>query len=165
MSMSAIRRYRFLIIAYGLALLAAIWEIAGGIYDEEKAPNEQIRQTEQRHVKDYAKFLQEFYPDSSRAQYYRGIEALIAQPPRLEEARRHFEDALAPGVKTDEQLLYYYAVTLVLQGEDPEKIEEAIADWRWNHPRSTAPDPRVFKTANVPAPAASGPKRYGDHPR
>jgi hypothetical protein len=57
------------------------------------------------------------------------------------EARRHFEAALATGVKSDQQLLEAYAKTLILLKEDPEKIDAAVRDLLVNFPRSA--DPRA----------------------
>lgn len=60
---------------------------------------------------------------------------------RLEEARLSLEKTLANGIKTDEAVLYDYAVVLVRLNADSADVQKAIANWRRNYPHSQAPDP------------------------
>lgn len=143
-SPTLLRRYRLLVVVYGLALVVAMWEVVGGIYEEGKAPDARSTTETRLQTLRFAEAHEALYPDLPRSGYFRGIRALFADPPDLETARKEFEQALATGIKTDEQLLYYYAVTLVMLDEEPEVVDAAIANWRLNHPRSTNLDPRVM---------------------
>jgi tetratricopeptide (TPR) repeat protein len=72
-------------------------------------------------------------------EYMKGVDALLHLD--LETARRYFERDLAAGTRS-EQLLYNYALTLLLMNEDPTKIERVIRQWKRDYPFSTQPDPR-----------------------
>jgi hypothetical protein len=88
-----LRRYRFLMLVYGLALLAGLYE-----YFDRRPPETP------------AEAMLKLYPESSEIQYVfgRGEQEGRAQrrvKKRQADAlktRRHFENALATGVKTDE---------------------------------------------------------------
>lgn len=143
--MSLFRRYRFLLVIFVLAGMRAVWE-AEGLRDD------QIAETT-------SSLVIEIYPDSAEAHYQRGM---IARFVRRDdpEARRHFEQALATGIKTNEDLLYEYAVVLAVINESPKTVDAAIANWRRNYPQSKRPDPRVVARNNSPGsgrkPAYSG---------
>jgi len=160
MSRFASRKYRFLVIAYGLAAVAAIWEIGGDIHNDDDAPTPELLREARQYTMDYSKVLKNLYPESHRANYYRGVTALYDNPPRLEEAFEHFQTAIDTGIKSDEQLSYHYAVTLVLLDKDSEAIEEAVHQWRWNFPRSTSPDPRTYKNMGLPTKGPSDESNY-----
>lgn len=55
-------------------------------------------------------------------------------------AARHYERAIELGLKSDEELYYHYALTLILIKDDPDRIDRAIAAWRLNFPFSEKPD-------------------------
>lgn len=59
---------------------------------------------------------------------------------QLEEARGHYERALAAGLRSEENLQYNYALTLMRLRADPEQIDRAIANWRRDFPHSTLRD-------------------------
>jgi hypothetical protein len=132
------REFRFLIIVYGLTLAAATWELVGrpGAGAKPPAPSAPAPSPP-----GYVPVLSSLYPDDAKTLYYAGVRALFSEH-NPKEARRHFERAVKMGVKTDEQLLYYYAVTLILDGADQKEVDEAVANWRRNHPASREIDPR-----------------------
>ena len=59
---------------------------------------------------------------------------------RLARARAHYERALQGGLRSEENLHYNYALTLMRLRAEPELIDRAIADWRRNFPHSTYRD-------------------------
>jgi hypothetical protein len=89
--------------------------------------------------------MRELYPESSRILYVEAMTHVLNG--NLPEARERFEAALATGERTNEDLLYYYAVTLVKMEADPEEIEKAVTAWRFNFPYSDRPDPRSPEAA------------------
>lgn len=138
--MKFFREYRFLIIVYGLTLIAALWEL----YRQESANSSPGGRPE------YIGILATLYPEAAKTHFYDGVDALFVKN-NPAEARRQFEHAIGMGMKTEEQLLYYYVGSLVLDGADQSLIDEAAANWRRNHPRSTEPDPRTLPWSNMTA--------------
>ena len=140
MKVEWLRRYRFLMLVYGLALLAGFCEFRDRRND--RPPDEP------------AETMARLYPESSDIQYIlaRGFEKQGAEALRdgripesraaFAEARRRFERALGTGVKTEEKLFYHYALTLVFLDADPDEIAQSVAAWRYNFPDSQRPDPR-----------------------
>ena len=124
------RRYRLLMVVFLLAGLRAGWEVVVG----EQSSTEALT------------LVSELYPESAEAHYQRGLAALTARRDYAE-ARRAFEQALATGIKTNEELLYEYAMVLALMEEDANLVNAAIANWRENFPNSTRVDPRVAARA------------------
>lgn len=143
--MEWLRRYRFLILVYTAAALAGLWEFL------HPGP-----------VGEPAELMLELYPDSAEVQYKLG--RIFESQHDLIRARFHFENALKTKVKTDENLVWHYAVTLVRLNADPRLIDEAIANWRYNFPESEKPDPRdpkaleavLAESAPVPATSQAG---------
>jgi hypothetical protein len=58
----------------------------------------------------------------------------------LQSAARYYENALAAGLKSEEDLHYNYALTLIRIGADHSRIDRAIATWRYHFPHSDHPD-------------------------
>ncbi|MAR10983.1 MAG: hypothetical protein CL681_13640 [Blastopirellula sp.] len=118
------------------------------------AVNLVIQRASQEEVDQAIRAWQRNYPDSKRPvpqmgepppagdseMYLRGVDALRAQD--FEAAKHCFEAEIATGTRT-EQLLYNYALTLVLHKEDAKTIESAIALWREHFPNSQRQDPRI----------------------
>ena len=140
--MSLFRRYRFLIILYGLAAIRVAWEVTSPDPEGDRMPAG-FRDT-----------VSELYPDRAESLYHWGRRALFVEGD-LTKARRYFERALATGYKTDESLLYDYAILLILIREQPAQIDAAAAAWRRNFPSSKRPDPRTLRLS-APIPAAGG---------
>ena len=90
-----------------------------------------------------ADLILKLYPDSPEADYIRGVNAKFLRF-NLEEARQHFERALATGIKAHEDLLYDYAIVLFLLQADSTEVDAAFAAWRENAPGSSKPDQREF---------------------
>jgi hypothetical protein len=131
-------------IVYVPALLLAAVEMRGRIYQDGAAPDAESAKLQSHYTFEYAKVHEEIYPERPRSESYKGLAALLSEK-NPQKAREHFEAALATGFKSDEQLLYYYARTLVLLKEDPKKINAAVRNWRVNYPRSAYPDPRTVR--------------------
>jgi tetratricopeptide (TPR) repeat protein len=79
------------------------------------------------------------FPDDVATHYALGSAAMADQ--RFEDARPHFERALAYGNK-DEDLFYAYAVTMAYLEEGSAATQKAIDEWKRNYPFSTRADPR-----------------------
>jgi len=54
----------------------------------------------------------------------------------LHESAQHYERAIDLGMKSEEDLLYNYAITLIRIRADPRRIDQAIAAWRYHFPFS-----------------------------
>ena len=135
-------RYRFLIFIVLLSLVAGVWEYTDPDPDKNAEPPS------------YPYVMLELYPDSTRNLYTRGMQSYLNRD--FPAARNWFEKALEPGIKTDENLLYYYAVVLVHLNANGDEIDAAIAQWRRNFPHSSRPDPRTVVGGE---PGIAGPDR------
>lgn len=144
-----LRRFRPLLIIYGLVALAALYEIAAlrGVQGPTARPDRGRRLEEMLRDDREVQLLGQLYPERKDTNYLKGLRNLRpkAGPPDLVAARRHFERALAADAK-DEDLLYAYALTLDLLGEDPVLVDAAVDDWRRAFPFSTRPDPRAGRS-------------------
>ncbi len=122
-------QFRLLGVVLLLAGIAAAWEFSHP--DSETSSGN----------RKYPYVMRELYPQSARILYTEAVSLVIDG--NLSAARKKFEAALATGDKTIEDLLYYYAVTLVRMNADPQEIDEAVANWRFNFPFSSRTDPRA----------------------
>lgn len=140
-----LRRFRPLLIIYGMVAVAALYEVAALRRGEEPSMVRGRAKRLEELLRDdrEVELLGRLYPQRKDANYLKGLRALLGEdgPPDLVDARRHFERALAADAK-DEELLYAYALTLDLLGEDPVLVEAAVDDWRRAFPFSSRPDPR-----------------------
>lgn len=140
--MSALlRRYRLLLVVAVFMCGAALWEVTHR--DEEPSSAED----------ELPYVMRDLYPDSPRVQYAMGVQAVMNGD--LRQAKRIFEEILARGEKTNEDLLYYYAVTLVRLESPQSEIEDAVAQWRFNFPYSTRDDPREVTAKQLESQARS----------
>lgn len=104
-----------------------------------------------------SKTLLELYPQRSLGHFLRGYQAGMCfdtgyrlpvcnsfknKDPR--DAQEAVEKAIElGGLRNQEELFHFYSVILVRNGEDPEKVNEAIEQWRRHHPYSNKrADPR-----------------------
>lgn len=126
----------------GGAALAGLWEVGDTRWPSDGTPPELSRA------------MLDLYPDDATMQYQLGAQAVKRGD--FEKALEHFENGIATGVKTDQNLLYFYAATLVHLKADPAQIDQAVTRWKENYPGSTLPDPRTT-TLN---PAETAPRRY-----
>ncbi|MBC8355373.1 MAG: hypothetical protein H8E66_25630 [Planctomycetes bacterium] len=111
----------------GLTLLAALWELTEP--DPEGSPN----------LKVFPSMWAELYPESAATYYV--LARAAAEQGDLEEARLHFERALAKEDKTNEDLYYDYAVLLVRMRADRKALHQAVSDWKRYFPMSARRDP------------------------
>ena len=63
-------------------------------------------------------------------------EVLADYHKQLQTAREHYERALAAGLRSEENLQFNYAVTLMQLRADPAEIERAMAAWQRDFPHS-----------------------------
>jgi hypothetical protein len=144
-----LRRFRPLLMIYGLVVLAALYEIAAlrGVESPTARSGRAKRLEEMLRDDREVQLLGRLYPERRDTNYLEGLRDLMRKdgPPDLVAARRHFERALAADAK-DEDLLYAYALTLDLLGEDPVLVDAAVDDWRRSFPFSTRPDPRAGRS-------------------
>lgn len=138
--MHGLKRFRLLGWILLLAALAAAWELATP--ETADSPS----QDQLPYV------MRELYPESSRILYVEAMNHVLNG--NLPAARQRFEAALATGERTNEDLLYYYAVTLVKMEADPEEVDKAVAAWRFNFPYSSRPDPRSPLAAEMESESA-----------
>lgn len=147
--------YRTLALVYGLALLAGLIEYFSG-----KPREPDIYGNPQRN---FPEAMSRLYPGSSESEYLLGrhFEAAAGRNYRpeeasrnkamaeqfirdlnanLREAARHYERAIELGLKSEENLYYNYALTLMRTQADPKQIDRAIALWKQNFPYSTRTD-------------------------
>ena len=129
------------------------------------AVNLVIQRASQEKIDRAIREWQRHYPDSQRPvprmdaplpagdseNYLRGVAAFRSRD--FATAKRHFEQDLASGART-EQLLYNYALTLVLQKEEEQAVEAAIALWLEYFPDSQREDPRIAVAEALAKPSA-----------
>lgn len=145
--MQQMKPFRWLALVCLAALLLGAWERRREKVDvyRDETPN-------------YPQAMARLYPDRSQVEYLLGrwkatqggeqldpqelqdpdrlAELLARTRERLAPAVEHYERALAAGLKSEENLQYNYALSLIQMRADPEKIDRAIADWRRNFPNS-----------------------------
>src|SRR5262249_46434488 len=131
-----VRQSRFLMWVYVPALAVAGWESLSGMHESRRASDRSAALVNYGFTASQQQLLEGLYPERPRTAMYLGSEALLVKGD-LPEARRLFEAALATGIKTEEQLFYHYACTLILLKEDPKTIDAAIARWRMNFPKTS----------------------------
>lgn len=140
--MERLRQYRFLAIVCGLAILAGAWEF---VKNRDKSSTESPMKSGAPQVPDVPpdhKVFGEVFPQTPNAEFDRGMELYAAKDyPR---ALAHFRTALATGVKTHEDLLWYNVLTLLRLKADEAEIDAAVANWRLNFPHSDKQDPYWF---------------------
>ncbi len=147
--------FRTLTVVYALAILAGIVEIVGGPSREPDIYGDPKRS--------FPDAFARLYPGSSEAEYLLGrrFEAAAGRNfnqdelrrnsvlmqqfmtevnGSLREAARHYERAIAMGLKSEENLYYNYALTLIRIQAEPDRIDQAIAMWRQNFPYSARRD-------------------------
>jgi len=142
------RNFRFLLVVYCLGLPLLIWEL-------NFRPDDAGAPTGGSILPDVAVIDVDLYQGSADAEFALGYEAVLKGD--LKAARRHYEAALDTGVKTNENLFYFYIETLVQLGEDQELIDKVVEQWRWNFPHSQREDPRESRNLGG-APLKGGPK-------
>ena len=135
--MASLRPYRFLFYVLSLAGVALVWEL--------NEPDPQLAKNPQG----LPDLMRTLYPQNAHILYVEGVQGVLNGD--LRRAREKFEAALATGNKTNEALLYYYAVTLVRMKADPAEIESAITAWRFNFPYSSRPNPRSTVETSAPS--------------
>jgi len=146
----ALRAFRFLLIVYGIAAVAAGWEFVhrDELVDLYLDPE-----------RSFADAVGELYPDNPGVHQLRTRQLMLCaslwrsrreMPPGcrqfggkniLEEARRHFERGRQHG-KHIEDLYYDYVQFLRGTGAPQAEIDQAYAEWREKFPLSKRPDPR-----------------------
>ena len=148
------RKHRVLVVVYTLAGIAAWYELKqDGMPTnlEETKPEWYLNENY-----NLAEVTAEIYPNRSNTLWSRAFQVAHCTdynfrqmgicrnvpPPSLQQIREMFEEALATGDKSNEQLLYNYATLLLKLEEDPDQVEAAIRDWQINFPASKLPHPR-----------------------
>lgn len=123
------RRYRLLIIVVTFLVIVSL--------QENSERDSQSKETDEQ----LPYVMHALYPNSARVEYALAVQSVMNND--LKAARAHFEAALATGEKTNEDLFYYYAVTLVRMRARPEEIDAAVKAWRFNFPYSDRSDPKT----------------------
>ena len=167
-SPGTIRRYRFLLLVYGLAVPFAAYELWA-----TKKLAEPV--TEFLNIKagpgdadvlfqyDFPRFLAELYPERSETLFARGLQVQMCvgfrgegkripicerlETVSLQEAQRHFKAAIDTGNRTVENVLYHYAMFLNETGASEKEVAAALAEWKRHYPFSKRFDPRTASRA------------------
>jgi hypothetical protein len=166
-SASWLRRYRMLLIAYGVLLvvgareylLARNGQVGGaGACEASAASCFSIRSLSvptsdsafwSLHGR-MAEVVAAVNPDDPNTDFLLGIQALSAGDEA--EFIRRFESALASGAKHNHLLLQYYAQSLLDRSSDWQRVNQAVNRWRENHP--TSPERLVLQLGDGPRSAA-----------
>jgi hypothetical protein len=120
--------FRFLLLVMGLATCAMLLEVTDDSrLEERELPHPYI--------------MSRLYPERGESLLYRGIHAAYVERD-LPQARTLFEQAIATGLKTEEDLFYRYAQVLVELDAPEEDVAAAVALWKRHYPFSDLPDPR-----------------------
>lgn len=123
-----LRNFRFLLFVMGLATCAMLLEVTDDSpLEERELPHPYI--------------MSRLYPERGESLLYRGIHAAYVERD-LPQARTLFEQAIATGLKTEEDLFYRYAQVLVELKAPEDEVAAAVALWRRHYPFSDLPDPR-----------------------
>ncbi len=140
------REYRLVLLLVTLAVVFGVVELLGRVTSDEPPFSDFGG------LREESRLIRELYPDSPDAEYFRGVEARYLRLD-LDEAREHFERALASGIRSRPELSYDYAVVLYLMGATDAEVDAAVTDWRTNNPSATDPPPRslhqVFPEWNI----------------
>ncbi|HUG93954.1 MAG TPA: hypothetical protein VML55_24200 [Planctomycetaceae bacterium] len=123
-----VSNFRFLIIVMSLGAFLMALEVTDSTPEAEKEVL-------------YPYLMMQLYPERGESLLYRGVHAFAVEK-NLAEARRLFEQAIATGLKTEEDLFYRYAEVLVQLEASEAEIESAVGLWRQHFPYSRRPDPR-----------------------
>jgi hypothetical protein len=137
-----LQQYRFLAIVCGLAILAGLWEFWK---NRERSPMPHPVKTGAPHVPEVPpdrRVYGEVFPGTPNAEFDRGMDFYLEQD--YGSAAEHYRAAISTGVKTNEDLLWYYALTLLRLRADEAEIDAAVANWRRNFPHSDKQDPYWF---------------------
>jgi predicted CXXCH cytochrome family protein len=171
--------FRTLLVVYVPVVLIGVFEFFSGSGHSKYEPD--IYGDPTRNFPDAMKRL---YPGRPETEYMAGrrFEATasrkaergeLALPDAMKElnagyreAARHYEQAIAAGLKSDESLFYNYALVLIRLRAKPERIDRAIADWKINFPYSVRQDlnerRRMIEALLQKLPEGSDPGRDGD---
>lgn len=156
--MSRSTPYRSLIVVYALAAVVGICEFIHG-----PANSQSEIDIYGDPARNFPEAMVKLYPGRPETEYLLGrhFEAAagrrfsqeeLQRDPRLlqqfltelnvnlREADKHYERALAMGLKSEENLLYNHALTLIRIQADPRRIDRAIAAWKRQFPFSDRRD-------------------------
>jgi len=145
--MSQLAQFRSLAIIYGIAVLVGIAEF---VLMREAPPDPNGIFVDPVH--NYPETMSKLYPGRAENLYFEGrqVESSVPTPKTVDELHRYqqaqraaaeyYERGLAAGLRSDENLIYNYAVALMWAQADPAKIEAAIATWHRNFPASERED-------------------------
>lgn len=153
--------YRVLLFVFAIAGVAGLIEYSNAT--NKSADRDGGPQSAERRIGD-ADAMLAIYPARAETEFYRGSkeEAILLQQDRKEavseaflierrrrlaEVAEHYERALAGGIKSNEDLHYDYALTLMRLDAPPEKIKKAITRWRETFPNSRKPDLESWREA------------------
>ena len=117
-----------------------------------------------------AEVYAELYPKRTSSYYFRALQAhLCSRPPhrRKPECRKGAETraatmrallarAVDAGNRSNEKVIYNYALVLIAEGAPAEEIDASIRRWRLDHPYSSLPDPRAFAAPRGPRAGRGG---------
>ena len=135
--------YRLLVMMCGLVLLGMWYERVAEI---TTTANERMYGGR---VPNYPEEIGKLYAGTAETEYLLGrrkestmgsLRTREAVRKELESVLQHYERALALGLRSNENLVYNHALTLMRLQAEPERIDAAIATWRRDFPHSTRAD-------------------------
>jgi len=122
------KRYRLLVVIWGIALVAGVREYR--VSREMEQPVDFLT----AEGASFADVMSHLNPDDPDTDFLQGMQALFAGDPVG--FRSGIEDALASDIKHNEMLLQFYGQYLVNEAADWREVNPAINRWRTNFPFS-----------------------------
>lgn len=126
-----LRRYRLLLIVLLMAAVSLVVELSAR--ESSKASDNSALPI----------VMLNLYPESADTFYLVGMQHVIAGNHR--KARYFFEKGLATGDRTNEDLLYAYALLLTRMPGTTQEIDSAVELWKFHFPTSRRKDPRFLE--------------------
>jgi hypothetical protein len=136
--------YRSLAVIYGVVLIIGIGEF---VIKRKRPPDHQQIFIDPVH--NFPDTVDKLYPQRAENYYFRGRRAEISLPypftmldvQRAQlAAANHYEQCLAAGLRSDENVIYNYALALMRSQSDPARIEVVIQQWRRDFPNTVRRD-------------------------
>ena len=126
-----LRQYRLLLIVLLVAAISLVAELSAR-KSSKPANNSALPIT-----------LLNLYPESADTYYLVGMQHIISGDHL--KARFYLEKGIATGDRTNEDLLYAYALLLTRLPGTTQEVDAAIALWKFHFPTSRRKDPRFLE--------------------
>jgi|CXWL01.1.fsa_nt_gi hypothetical protein len=134
--------YRSLLLIYGLAVFVGLGE-----YFQIFRPDDTGSYVDP--VDNFPETITNLYPDRAENHYHLGRRAELSIPGGVTiaefqryqlEIAEHYRQCLKAGLRSDENVIYHYALALMRIEADPAEVEAAIEQWHRDFPTSKRRD-------------------------